>query len=86
MREFGGVDDSVAIIARHLLLSPRVEHTGGRRGWVGDSPLIRLDTTRIRALGWRPRLTIQQALARTLQWFDANQYAWREDPVESALS
>jgi UDP-glucose 4-epimerase len=79
------VDDSVALIARHLALNPVVEHAGGRRGWVGDSPLIRLDTTRIRALGWRPRLSIHHALARTLQWFDLNEYAWREDPVESAL-
>ena len=67
-------------------LSPEIEHTGGRRGWVGDSPLIRLDTTRIRELGWRPWLTIEQALARTLEWFDANEYAWREEPMESAVS
>src|SRR5580698_4372236 len=80
------VDESVATIAEHLSLSPAIEHTGGRRGWVGDSPLIRLDTTRIRALGWRPRLTIEQALVRTLEWFDANEYAWRDHVIESALS
>jgi UDP-glucose 4-epimerase len=79
------VDRSVAIIAGHLSLSPTIEHGGGRRGWAGDSPLIRLDTTRIRALGWRPRLTIEQALARTLRWFDENAYAWREHELEGAL-
>jgi UDP-glucose 4-epimerase len=80
------VDESIALIADHLSLAPEIEHTGGRRGWVGDSPLIRLDTTRIRDLGWRPRLTIQQALTRTLEWFDANDYAWRGNEIESALS
>jgi UDP-glucose 4-epimerase len=80
------VDESVAIIAGHLSLTPRIEYTGGRRGWVGDSPLIRLDTTRIRELGWRPRLTIAQALARTLEWFDANDYAWHDEVPQSALS
>jgi UDP-glucose 4-epimerase len=80
------VDESVAIIAEHLSLSPRIEYTGGRRGWVGDSPLIRLDTARIRGLGWRPRLTIEQALARTLEWLDANEYAWRDEVTENALS
>ncbi len=80
------VDESVAIIAKHLALSPAIEHAGGRRGWVGDSPLIRLDTTRIRALGWRPRLTIEQALERTLAWFDTNQYAWCDGAMETALS
>jgi UDP-glucose 4-epimerase len=72
------VDDSVALIAEHLGLAPAIEHTGGRRGWQGDSPLIHLDTTRIRALGWAPRLSIREALARTLEWFDANEYTWRE--------
>jgi len=78
------VDDSVAIIAEYLGLSPAIEHAGGRRGWVGDSPLIRLDTTRMRSLGWQPTLTIEQALERTLEWFDANEYAWRDESIDSA--
>ena len=77
------VDDSVRIVVEHLSLSPEVEHTGGRRGWTGDSPLIHLDVGRIRSLGWRPRLTIRQAVVRTLEWLDANEYAWR-DPVAEA--
>jgi UDP-glucose 4-epimerase len=80
------VDASVALIAEHLSATPRIEHTGGRRGWIGDSPLIRLDTTRIRDLGWRPQLTIEQAVARTLEWFDDNNYAWRDQEMERALS
>ncbi len=80
------VDDSVALIAEQLGLSPEIEHAGGRRGWVGDSPLIRLDTSRIRSLGWRPRLTIEQAIERTLDWFDANEYAWLDSELEGVLS
>jgi UDP-glucose 4-epimerase len=80
------VDESAAIIAEHLSLAPRVEHVGGPRGWTGDSPLIHLDTARIRSLGWSPRFTIEQALMRTLEWFDANEYAWRDPELESALS
>ncbi len=37
------VDDSVALITEHLGVSPEIEHTGGERGWIGDSPLIHLD-------------------------------------------
>jgi UDP-glucose 4-epimerase len=80
------VDDSVALIAAHLSASPEIEYTGGARGWVGDSPVIHLDTTRIGALGWRPTLTIRQAAIRTLEWFDANEYAWREALAEGAVS
>ena len=72
------VDDSVAIITEHLALSPQIEHTGGRRGWTGDSPLIHLDTTRIRRLGWEPAVTTRQALLRTLQWLTDSEYAWRD--------
>lgn len=73
------VDESVALIGAALGCAPEIEHTGGRRGWVGDSPLIRLDTTRIRALGWRPRLTIPEAVGRTVDWLAANDYSWQED-------
>jgi UDP-glucose 4-epimerase len=65
-------------------VAPELEYAGGRRGWVGDSPLILLDTRRIRALGWAPEVTIEQAVVRTLEWFDANDYAWRERPPAAA--
>jgi UDP-glucose 4-epimerase len=76
------VDESVRMITGHLGLDPEIEHTGGRRGWTGDSPLIRLDTERIRGLGWRPTLTIRDAVIRTLEWFDANEYAWRSQVAD----
>ena len=66
------VDDSVARITEHLRLSPEIEHTGGARGWAGDSPLILLDCAKIRALGWAPQLTIPEAIGRTLDWFEAH--------------
>jgi UDP-glucose 4-epimerase len=72
------VDESVAIITERLGVAPRIEHTGGRRGWTGDSPLIHLDTTRVRALGWTPRLTIREALVRTVDWLAASDYVWPE--------
>ena len=78
------VDDSVAIITEQLGLTPEIEHTGGRRGWTGDSPLIHLDTTRIRGLGWEPKLTIRDSVARTVRWLAENEYAWREQVADGA--
>jgi UDP-glucose 4-epimerase len=69
--EYCQVNDSIAWITRHLGLSPRLTYTGGERGWVGDSPFIFLDTRRIRALGWAPRLSIQEAVIRTLAYLQA---------------
>jgi UDP-glucose 4-epimerase len=80
------VDDSVAIITEQMGLSPRIEHTGGRRGWTGDSPLIHLDTARIRRLGWNPQLTIREAIARTVEWLQENEYAWRDEVAEGTAA
>ena len=38
------------------------EYTGGDRGWKGDVPIVRLDTDRIRALGWRAPGSSREAL------------------------
>ena len=40
----------------------QLEYTGGDRGWKGDVPVVRLNTDRIRGLGWRCRRTSRQAL------------------------
>ncbi len=68
------VTDSIRWICQHLKVSPRLEFTGGDRGWVGDNPFIFLDTKKIRAAGWRPKMTIQEAVERTLQWLQQNRW------------
>ena len=32
------------------------------RGWIGDNPFIFLDTKKIQATGWKPKLTIAEAV------------------------
>src|SRR5271157_5287467 len=49
--EFCTVRDSIGWICGHLGLSPQLEFTGGKRGWVGDNPFIFLDTKKIRETG-----------------------------------
>jgi UDP-glucose 4-epimerase len=66
------VRKSIENISAKLGVAPRIEPSGGDRGWVGDSPLIHLDTSKIAALGWAPELTIRDATIRTLDWFEAN--------------
>jgi UDP-glucose 4-epimerase len=59
------VKDAIAWIAGHLGLDPQVRYSGGS----ADS--LRLDCTRIRSLGWKPRLTVREGIARTLDYLDA---------------
>lgn len=40
--------------------------TGGPRGWKGDVPIVRLDTSRIRALGWDNRLNSREAMTQAM--------------------
>jgi UDP-glucose 4-epimerase len=71
--EYCSVNDSIAWICHHLGVKPAVQYSGGSRGWIGDNPFIFLDCTRIRALGWTPRLTIQQGIMETIKYLEANQ-------------
>jgi UDP-glucose 4-epimerase len=65
---FCKVTDSIQWIIDELKVNPRLEFSGGERGWIGDSPFIFLDTQRIRALGWSPRLSIREGVVRTLRY------------------
>jgi len=66
--EYVTVDESVGVITRYLGLEPELSYTGGERGWIGDSPFIFLDTRRIRATGWKPKVTIRQGVERTVAY------------------
>jgi UDP-glucose 4-epimerase len=43
------------------------DFTGGDRGWKGDVPVVRLNTERIRELGWSNQLTSAEALRASLK-------------------
>lgn len=45
----------------------RIEYTGGPRGWPGDVPQVRLDTRRMEALGWRPKMSSGEAVRRSIR-------------------
>jgi UDP-glucose 4-epimerase len=45
----------------------RYEYTGGERGWRGDVPVVRLNTERIRRLGWRNRRSSREALQDSMR-------------------
>ncbi|MDR3424746.1 MAG: NAD-dependent epimerase/dehydratase family protein [Alphaproteobacteria bacterium] len=59
----------IADIACDLLsLSGKVayEFTGGRGGWKGDVPVVRLNTDRIKSLGWRCQRDTRRAIADSI--------------------
>lgn len=72
--EYCQVSDSIGWIAGHLGLKPRLDYSGGDRGWIGDNPFIFLETKKIQATGWKPQLTIRESIIRSLAWLQANQW------------
>ena len=74
--EYVQVNDSVRHICGSLGLKPELRYTGGDRGWIGDNPFILLDTKKILATGWKPKLTIEQGIIRTLKWLEANRWVY----------
>jgi len=74
--EYVEVSQSIGYICKALGLNPRIEFTGGDRGWIGDNPFIFLDTKKIQDTGWKPKLTIEQGIMRTLQWLQQNRWVY----------
>jgi UDP-glucose 4-epimerase len=72
--EYCEVKDSVRWICEELGLKPRLEFTGGSRGWVGDNPFIFLDTQKIQTTGWKAKASIQEGIVRTVKWLKENQW------------
>ena len=72
------VNDSISWITEYLGLNPDLKYSGGTRGWVGDNPFIFLDCTKIRKLGWKPKLSIQEAVIRTLKYLQENRWVFEQ--------
>jgi UDP-glucose 4-epimerase len=50
------------VVERLGLSSVAYQFQGGRRGWKGDVPVVRFDTTKLRGLGWSNQRTSRAAL------------------------
>ncbi|WP_210191189.1 NAD-dependent epimerase/dehydratase family protein [Bradyrhizobium mercantei] len=70
---FMNVLDLADIVVDQLNLK-RVQYvtTGGERGWLGDAPFVHLDTTKLKALGWRPQVSIERGIRNTVRYLQAH--------------
>ena len=67
---FTTVNEIGAMVINALELSERdveISLSGGDRGWAGDVPLVRLDTKKIRQLGWVPKLSSSEAVEQSIK-------------------
>lgn len=67
------VDNVANIIVDEMgLKDVRYDYVGGSRGWKGDSPLVKLDITKIRSAGWTPKISIEEGIRRTVKYLLEN--------------
>jgi UDP-glucose 4-epimerase len=76
--EYCQVNDSIRWICQELGFSPKRYYTGDKRGWIGDNPFIFLDCTKMRALGWQPKLSIKEGIIKTIRFINANPWIVEE--------
>ncbi len=72
------VDISIGYITRELGLTPKLEYSGGERGWIGDSPRIQLDTTKLKKLGWSADKSLEQGVVDTVHYISENSFLLSE--------
>ncbi len=69
-----GLDLTERILRRLGKPASLIQHVQDRPG---HDQRYALDTTRLQALGWRPRHSLDEALDRTIQWYVDNVAWWR---------
>jgi UDP-glucose 4-epimerase len=69
-----GNDDAVSVTEiAHMVVEVMelsgvtLNYTGGKRGWPGDVPRVRLDTSRMEALNWRPEHNSREAVRKAIR-------------------
>lgn len=70
------VNDSIGWICEELGVKPKLEYSGGDRGWIGDNPFIFLETKKIQSLGWRPKFGIRDGVIKTVEYLRANEWVF----------
>jgi UDP-glucose 4-epimerase len=48
------------------------DYTGGARGWLGDSPFVHLDISKLQAVGFNPQISIEDGIRRTVRYLLTN--------------
>jgi UDP-glucose 4-epimerase len=66
------VDQSIGYITAKMNLSPKRNYAGGVRGWVGDSPRIQLDCSKLKKLGWKYEHSLQKGVEDTVEYLLKN--------------
>lgn len=60
------------LVCKELNCSTKFEYSGGKRGWTGDVPIMLLDCSKLKKLGWTPKIEFGEGVRKYLEWIKAN--------------
>lgn len=61
------IHDSIDVVSTVLGVDPRLQSE--KPPWAGDLPALVLDCTKLRNLGWSPKVSVREGMVRTVEWF-----------------
>ena len=63
------VKDLAPIIVDEMgIKNVKYRFTGGDRGWIGDVPITILSFEKAKKLGWRTKISLEEAVRRTVRY------------------
>ncbi len=69
LQEQTTVDELADIVIQEMDLSAvKKKYTGGKRGWIGDNPVVYLSIDKMKRLGWTPKMPPLEAIRLTARW------------------
>ncbi len=71
------IRDSIGWITDELRLDPELIFGTESKGWIGDNPLIHLDTQKVQSLGWIPKYSIEESVRDTVRFMESNQWIFK---------
>ena len=72
------VRESIKYICDTMGLQPNITFSGGRQGWIGDNPIIRLDPKKINEFGWDTKISLEKSIKNTVEWLMENQWCFKK--------
>ena len=61
------VNKIAEILCEELKVNPLIEYSGGEKGWIGDIPKFEYDLSKVNALGWKCKMSSNEAVRHTIK-------------------
>ncbi|MBN2478044.1 NAD-dependent epimerase/dehydratase family protein [Candidatus Micrarchaeota archaeon] len=62
------VNELAEIMCREMEIEPEFRHTGGKVGWVGDVRLMLLECNKLKRLGWKEKVGLEEGIKKYIDW------------------